>query len=129
MLSFLLLEESALARSPDLIKWIKGWASTLGKEVEVLDQAGWFEQRHFHDGGEMKTKGFWILKFQAGTFFWIPAPVVARIVLEELRQDRQKLTQSAHMLGVPRMLSSEWRRHIYKSADLIIEIPAGCGEI
>ena len=33
------------------------------------------------------------------------------------------------MLGVPRILWSEWRRHIYKSEDLIIEIPAVCGEI
>ena len=31
MLSFLLLEKSALARSPALSKWIEGWASTLGR--------------------------------------------------------------------------------------------------
>ena len=53
-------------------------------------------------------------------FVWSPAPAVARIVTEELRPIRQKLTQSAHVLGVPRLLWSEWRRHIYKSADLII---------
>ena len=31
-----------------------------------------------------------------------------------------------HVLGVPRLLWSKWRKHIYKSADLIIEIPSGC---
>ena len=34
-----------------------------------------------------------------------------------------------HVLGVPRLLWSEWRKHIYKSTELIIEITAGCREI
>ena len=51
MLSFLPLEKSSLARSPALIKWIKGWYSTLGIEVELLEPAGWFELGHYHDGG------------------------------------------------------------------------------
>ena len=33
------------------------------------------------------------------------------------------------MLGVPRLLWRKWKRHIYKSAEVIIEIPAGCREI
>ena len=37
ILSFLPLEKSSLGRSPDLSKWVEGWASTLGRDVEVLD--------------------------------------------------------------------------------------------
>ena len=37
---FIPLEQLSLARSPALSKWIKGWASTLGREVEVLYPAG-----------------------------------------------------------------------------------------
>ena len=57
MISFILMEESALDRSPTLIKWIEGWDSTLGREMEVLDPDGWFECGHNHDGGEMNMYG------------------------------------------------------------------------
>ena len=40
MISFLPMEESSLDRSPNLSKWIGVWASTLGKEVEVLYPMG-----------------------------------------------------------------------------------------
>ena len=73
--------------------------------------------------------GFWIPKFKAGTFFGSLSPAVARIMIEELRQARYKKTQLVNVLGVLRLLWSKWRRNIFKSADLIIEIPAGCGEI
>ena len=49
MLYFLSLDKTALTRSPTLSKWIKGWASTLGREVEVLDPDGWFERVKDHD--------------------------------------------------------------------------------
>ena len=77
----------------------------------------------------MNVDGVWIPRFEAGTLFWSPAPAVTIIMIEELRQARYKQTQLTHMLGVTRLLWSEWRRHIYKSTDLIIEIPLGCGEI
>ena len=112
-----------------MIKWIKGWASILGRELEVLEPSGWFEQGHDHYGVEMNVGGVCIPKFKAGTFVWGSSPAVARIVIEDLRQSRQKQTQSADMLGVPILLWRNWRRHIYKSADLIVEIPAGCVEI
>ena len=95
-----------------MIKYIKGWVSTLGRGVEVLYPARWFEQGHNHNGGEMNVDGFWIPRFKAGTFVWIPEPVVSRIVTGELRQARQKRTQSAHMLGIVRLLWSEWRSHV-----------------
>ena len=82
MLSFLLLEKSALVRSHNLSKWIEGWASTLGREVELLDPDGWFKCGHNHDVGEMDVGVFWIPRLKAGTFFWISAHEVTRIVVE-----------------------------------------------
>ena len=53
----------------------------------------------------MNVDGVWIPRFKAGTFVWGPAPVFAIIVIiEDLRQARQKQTQSAHVLGVMRLL-------------------------
>ena len=65
-------------------KWIKGWASTLGKEVKVLESSGCFERAHNHDGGEMNVDEFCIPKFNAGTFVWSLSPSFARIVIKEL---------------------------------------------
>ena len=75
----------------------------------------------------MDTDGFLIPSFKAGTFVWSSAPAVSRTVIEDLMQARQKRTQLAHVLGYTRLLYSDWRRNIYKYADLIIEIPVGCG--
>ena len=36
----------------------------------------------------MNVNGVWIPRFKAGTFVWSPAPVVSRIVIEELSQAR-----------------------------------------
>ena len=104
MISFIPLEKLPLARSPSLNKWIKGWDSTLWMKLEVLETAGWFEHVHNHDGIDMNMDVVWIPSFKAGTFVWSPAPVVSRIVIEELSQARQKRTQSVHVLGVPRLL-------------------------
>ena len=57
MISFLPMEESSLDRSPNLSKWIGVWASTLGKEVEVLDPNGCFERGHDQNGEEINVDG------------------------------------------------------------------------
>ena len=95
----------------------------------MLETSDWFERVHNHDRGELNVDGFWIPKFKAGTFFGSLSPAVARIMIEELRQARYKKTQLVNVLGVLILLWSKRRKHIYKSADLIIEIPAGCGDI
>ena len=51
----------------------------------MLEPDVWFENVHDHDGGDIKVGGIWIPRFNAGLFVWILAPVVARILIEELR--------------------------------------------
>ncbi len=72
--------------------------------------------------------GFRMPRYLAGTMVWAPPPGVARPVLEELRQARQKRQNSLHVFVCPRLLYDEWRRHLYKSADLILFLPAGESE-
>ena len=64
----------------------------------------WFKHVHDYGGGEMNAYGFWIPRFNAGMFVWIPACAVAIIMIEELRKARQNSTQLGHVLGVPRLL-------------------------
>jgi hypothetical protein len=56
---------------------------------------------------------------------WAPPPAAARQVIEELRQARQKRQTSMHVFACPRLMYDEFRRHFYKSADLVLTIEAG----
>ena len=57
MISFLPLVKSSLDRSPALRNWIKGWASTIEREVEMLEPSGWFEWGYNHNGGDINIDG------------------------------------------------------------------------
>ena len=126
LLSFIPLAESAVERSPALLPWVQGWASSLEADVEFLDPEGWFERGHDMSGGVKNVDGIWIPSYRPGTFVWTPPPAAARIATEELRQARQKRQLSAHVVIVPRLMWVEWRKQIFKSADLIFDLPAGC---
>jgi len=88
MLSFIPLHLTASERSPQVIDWVKSWASEDGKRsVEVLSPEGWFTRGHDHYGsGRKNIDGYWMPEYKAGTFIWEPPPGVARFVIEQLRQ-------------------------------------------
>ena len=77
----------------------------------------------------MNMDAVWIPGFKAGMFVWSPASAVSIIVIEKLRQAKQKRNQLAHVLGVPRLLWSKCRMHTYNSAELIIETTVWYGYI
>ena len=126
LLSFIPLADSVLDRSSALQPWIQGWASELKADVEFLTPEGWFERGHDIAGGDSNVDGVWIPSYRPASFVWSPPPAAARIATEELRQARQKRQLSAHVVVVPRLMWVEWRKQIFKSADLIFDVPAGC---
>ena len=123
MLDHVPLHLSAISRSPALEPWIRGWASEMGHNVELLTPEGWFERGHDIQGSTTNVDGVWMPAYQHGTFIWAPPPGAARQALEELRQTRHKRQVSHHIFVCPRLLWNEWRRHLYKSADVIFEVP------
>ena len=76
-------------------------------------------------GGGPNLDNILIPSYKKGTFIWAPPPAVGRFAIEELRQARQKRQNSMHVFVCPRLMSPEWMRHVFKSADLILQIPAG----
>ena len=130
MLHHLPLHIGALDRCPALEAWIKEWAGSYGMTPEVLSPEDWFERGHdFIGSGRTNVDGYWIPMYKRGTMIWSPPPGVDRFAIEELRQARHKRQDSLHIFVCPRLMFDEWRRHMYKSADLIFEIPAGVSEI
>jgi hypothetical protein len=122
MLSFIPLHLSAIQRSEALKSWIQSW---LGIQAEFLEPAGWFERGHDMSGGSKDAKGFWRAKIVSGTFVWTPPPAAADVALEELRKARIKRQNSLHVIVIPRLLKPEWFRQLYKTCDLIFDVPPG----
>jgi hypothetical protein len=58
-------------------------------------------------------------------FLWSPLPVAARAALEELAVFHHKQPYLNHIFLVPRLFTSQWRRLLHKTADVIFELPAG----
>lgn len=123
MSSFIPLHEDALSRSGDLWTWLQRGA---GDDVlELLRPEGWFERGHDMAGGKVNCDGTWVPVYKWGNFIWSPPPCVAGQCIEELRKARHKRQQSTHIFVCPKVMASVWQRHLYRSADLVIHIPAG----
>ena len=63
--------------------------------------------------------------YSSCTMLWDPPPAAALFAVECLRQSRRKRQKSFHILVVPKLLTGEWRKTVLKSADFIVDIPAG----
>jgi hypothetical protein len=122
MMSFIPLHLTAFQRSSTLKEWIQSW---LGRQAEFLSPDDWFERGHDVSGGSKDSKGFWRPKTCPGTFVWSPPPAAASVALEELRKARIKRQDSLHIIVIPRLLKPEWFRQLYKTCDLVFDVPPG----
>ena len=123
MSSFIPLNKTAFERSGSLEAWLRGWTD---ESVTRLEPEDWFERGHdLLRTGTTNCDGRWIPEYEAGSFIWSPAPAAAETALEELRKARHKRQDSTHVFIVPRLMEPHWRRHLYRSADVVLTLPAG----
>ncbi len=67
----------------------------------------------------------WMPRYRKGRYVWSPPPGAASAALEQLRKAQHKRQKSTHLFICPRLLYPLWQRSLFRSADLIMEIPAG----
>ena len=123
--SFIPLHRSAMDRQPELKTWVKTFVlpAKSGEEIIFLDYEGWFEKGHDIIGGERNEDNIWMPKYRSATYVWSPPPAGAQIAVEQLRRARLKRELSTHVMIVPRVMAPEWRRQLFKVADLCIDLP------
>ena len=125
MLSFVPIHMKASERFLGLKPWIDNWT---GKDrLEWLSPEGWFTRGHdlVEEEWEINVDGLSLPTFKSGFFVWEAAPVAAIAMIEELRRARHKRQQSHHLVLIPRLMQPEWRKALYKAADLVVSLPIG----
>lgn len=125
MCQYIPLHLSCLQRQPSLAEWIQRFVrpSKGQREIELLGMEDWFTRGHDIQGGSHNLDGVWIPKFVSGTYVWTPPPAAAQIAIEQLRAARVKRERSTHVFIVPRLMSPEWLRQLYRVSDLCLELP------
>jgi hypothetical protein len=125
MLDFVPIHLNALERSYQLKEWIEEWT---GKDqLEWLSPAGWFTRGHdlVEEKWNRNVDGMKMPVLEPGFFVWTPAPTAGEAAIEELRRARHKRQASHHLFVIPRLMQPQWRKQLYKAADLVITLPAG----
>jgi hypothetical protein len=125
MLSFVPLHLSAMERSSTLLVWIRSWAPD--PLISPLTPAEWFRRGHGLEGGAWNSDGLWIPTLAPDRWFlWSPPPAIAASALQELGISRHKRPHLGHLVACPRLFTHKWRKILFKLADVVIELPAGC---
>jgi hypothetical protein len=125
MLEFVSLHLNALQRHPPLKAWIESW--TGDDRLEWLTPKQWFRRGHdlVENSWEVNIDGMKMLRVKSGFYVWTPPPFAAEAVVEELRKARHKRQKSHHLFVLPRLLQPQWRKQLYKAADLVVTLPPG----
>jgi hypothetical protein len=123
---FVPLHCTAFERAPEMWAWFReACPMPQGENLTLLSISDWYERGHDIIGGDKNIDGAWIPRYGRGVYVWAPPPCIALQCMEELRKARHKRQVSTHIFVCPRLMTLEWRRHLFRSADLVISIPPG----
>lgn len=124
MASFIPLHLSALQRSPSLLSWIQSWCPV--SDITPLEPCDWYDRGHGICDGFYTECGLWHpIEVTDQWFLWTPPPAAGAAALDELGTSRHKRPHLNHIFICPRLMTQHWRRKLHRTADLVIELPAG----
>jgi hypothetical protein len=99
------LHLSAFDREPSLKLWVQHW---FADDPIILTPLEWFTLGHTN-----------------GSFIWSPPPAAADAALEQLAAAIRKRPYNTHLVIIPRLMTANWRRLLYKICDLVFTVPLG----
>ena len=99
------MHKSALERSDGLLPWIKTWWLTEEK-LNQLSPEGWYSE-----------------VFEQGNYLWTPPPAASDAALEQLCRNFHLHHCNFHIVCIPRLMTTRWRKQLLKVCDLYVEMP------
>ena len=105
MTDYVPLHLTALDRSPDLLTWVRAWYP---RDLTVLDPVDWYDR---------------VLNQPVTDCLWVPAPAAADAAVEQLCMATLKRTNATHIIIIPRLLTSRWRKLLTKATDVLVTLP------
>ena len=100
MLHYLQMHKTVLERSDGLLPWIKTWWLK-EEELNQLSPEGWYSE-----------------VFEKGNYLWTPPPAASDAALEQLCRNFHLHHCNFHIVCIPRLMTSRWRRQLLKVCDL-----------
>lgn len=124
MISFVPLHLSAFDRSKTLQPWVKSW---LPEDIphDFLSHNDWYDKGFGIDSGSLDFLGLWHPNFDDKLKVWSPPPTAAFYALTELLRSRHMDPRRIHVFICPRLFTHDWRKSLFKSADLTFYVPPG----
>ena len=105
MLHYLPMHMLAIERSDGLLPWIRTWWLNEEKLIH-LSPEGWYSQ-----------------VFEQGNYLWTPPPAASDAALEQICRNFHLHHCNFHIVCIPRLMTSRWRKQLLKVCDLYVEIP------
>jgi hypothetical protein len=125
MLEFVPLHLSATDRTPQLVSWVQSWVP-LTHTVFLLQPINWFVSGHGLAGWEANLDGLSspvAAVAHTTIFLWSPPPAAAVVAVEQLSYSRIMRPHLIHVFVVPRLMTAQWRKQLFKLADLVFTLP------
>ena len=117
MLQFVLLNQSALERSDNLLTWVQSWAPPSG--LRVLKPLDWYELGHGLIGGTNNLDNIWTPQYSQKCNLWVLPLAVVGDAMEEQIRSRHMNPHVPHIFICPRLMTYGWRKSLVKTADTI----------
>ncbi len=124
MLSCIPLHLSAIARTPRLLTWLCSWLPD--PAIEPLSPEEWFVKGHGLIPLGPDEVDWTPESAPQQVYLWSPAPAAAAAAVDKLSLSRMKRPTLLHILCCPRLCTHQWRKKLFKVADVVWELPAGC---
>jgi hypothetical protein len=106
IMSFIPLHKTAVDKEPILRTWINSWYQSNG--------TNWISPDQWYTDGQMLNH-----------CIWTPPPAAADAAIELLAKSKHKRLNHEHVVLIPRLMTSRWRRMLGKVCDVVVTIPVG----
>jgi len=123
MLSFVPLHLDAIARTPALLEWVRSWSPD--QTISPLAPEEWFTSGHGIIPPTSAAIDWTPLPSPQRVYLWTPAPAAASVAVDKLSLSRMKRTHLLHIWLCPRLCTHQWRKKLFKVADVVWELPPG----